>query len=245
MSQSTKLISTFKKIIKAKGITYIMLAKKLGVSEPTIKRSLTDADTLSLKRLDSLCSAAGTSLSELIRISDLNLDEKQKTLTYDQEEALSLELSLFQIFYLLLRQWTPKQIESHFKIPALELNKIMLKLDKLKLIELHEEGKFKLLTSRNIKWTKNGPLYKVFENELRNNFLSKDFAHANEKFSLLSGTMTETSQMKIKEKMIKFEKEIEDIIESDVFLEKEKTESVVIVLAMSPLMLSIFNNPGK
>jgi transcriptional regulator with XRE-family HTH domain len=240
LNQTAKLIIALKKSMKAKGLTYQMIAQKLEVSEATIKRSLSEEDSLSMKRLELICQVIGITFSELVRLAELHVDEKVNTLTEEQEEALSLELDLFKIFYLLLRQWSLEKIEENFKVSFLELEKILLKLDQLKLIEYHSDKKVKLLTNRNIKWHKNGPIYKIFEKEMKNNFLAKAFDHVNEKFTMLSGTLSQASKIIVKEKMNRFEKEIEEIIEMDVYLEKDTTESMAIILALGPVNLSIF-----
>lgn len=240
MNQTKKLLQTLKKILKSKGITYLMLAKELKLSEPTIKRCFSDDEVLTMKRFESILKIAGVSFLELTRLSDLNYEDKPNELTLEQEEILSQDINLFKIFYLLLRQWDLKKIETNFKIPKMTLEKILIQLDRLKLIEFHAEGKFKLLTRKNIKWRKNGPIYNIFEAEMKSHFLERDFKNNNEKFILLTGNLTLNSQLMLKERLTQFEKEVEDLIEMDSHIEKTATDSTAIMLAMGPIALSIF-----
>lgn len=240
MSQTKILINTLKRIMKSKGITYRFLADQLSLSEPTIKRSFNDEETLSVKRMEHICVAIGVNFAELVRLSELKPDEKKNVLTDAQEEALSLDLNVFKVFYLLLKNWSLAKIESKFKIRSNDLQKILLRLDKLKLIELHENNKIKILTGRNIRWKKNGPIYKIFETEMKERFLDRPFDASNEKFTLLAGTLSPASQAILKQKLERFERELEEFIELDFYLEKDGSPSTAIVLAMGPVRLSLF-----
>ncbi len=240
MNQTQKLLQSLKNIMSSKGITYRELAKALRLSEPTIKRCLNQEEVLSVKRLESICDVIGSNLLELARLSDISRANKPNVLTLEQEEVLSQDLNLFKVFYLVLRQWDLKKIEEKFQIPKLLLEKSLIQLDRLKLIEFHPGGKVKVLVSKNIKWRKNGPLYKIFESEMRNSFLERDFKKSNESFIFLSGNLTLTSQLKVKEKIARLEREIEDILEADSLLEKTSEDSTAVMMAMGPLRLSIF-----
>ncbi len=240
MGQASKIVAALKKTMKASGITYLKLAKELNLSESAIKRSFAE-ESFSLDKLEKISEILGITFIELAKMADNSHDDRKKTLSLEQEEALSFDLDLFKIFYLILRQWKIDEIESQFKIPKVNLEKSLLALDKLKLIELHSERRIKLLVNRNVKWIKNGPIYKIFEHEMKNKFLNRDFVKNNEKFVFLSGNLSESSQNTLKQRVKSFEKEIENLIAMDVVLEKTQTESMVIVLAMGPINLSLFN----
>lgn len=59
----------------------------------------------------------------------------------------------------------------------------MLGLDKIQLIELHEDYKVKLLKSGEPTWRKDGPLSKRFKTEILESFLGK-FAKDNSSFHM-------------------------------------------------------------
>lgn len=240
MNQTKILVNTLKRIVKSKGMTYADLARRLSLSEPTIKRSFSEQETMSLKRVERICDAIGINFAELVRISEIKLSGARNVLTDEQEEVLSLDLNLFKVFYLLLKNWTLEQIQKTFKVPKNAIEGILLELDKLKLIELHAGNKIKLLTARNVHWKKNGPLAKIFESEIKHKFLDKPFDKPNEFFGFLSGTVSMGTQAIIREKIIRFEKEVENLIEMDLYLEKEQTEGTAFVFAMGPISLSIF-----
>ncbi|MBP6218235.1 MAG: helix-turn-helix transcriptional regulator [Oligoflexales bacterium] len=240
MGQASKIVAALKKTMKANGLTYMQLAKELNLSESAIKRSFAE-ESFSLDKLEKVSEILGVTFVELAKMADTSHDERKKNLTLDQEEAISLDLNLFKIFYLILRQWKIEDIEHQFHISKIKMEKILLSLDKLKLIELHAGRRVKLLVNRNVKWIKNGPIYKIFEYEMKNKFLNRDFLKNNEKFVFLSGNFSEASQSILKQRVKHFEREVEDLIEMDLVLERTQTESMAIVLAMGPINLSIFS----
>lgn len=240
MGQASQIVAALKKAMKASGMTYLQLAKELDLSESAIKRSFAE-ESFSLDKLGKILDVLGVSFIELAKMASTGEDERRKSLSLEQEEALSLDLNLFKIFYLILRQWKIEDIEVQFKIPQKQLEKALLVLDKLKLIELHSERRVKLLVSRNLQWIKNGPVYKIFEQEVKHKFLNQNFSKNNEKFVFLSGSLSDVSQMTLKQKIKNFENEIENILAMDMVLEKNQTESMAVVLAMGPISLNIFN----
>ncbi len=68
MSESTAIIQVLKRSLKSKGLTYKDIAKRVGLSEASVKRVFS-AKTFTLQRLESVCMAIGMSMAELVRIA--------------------------------------------------------------------------------------------------------------------------------------------------------------------------------
>ena len=66
MGETNRIIFALKRGLRARGITYAMLAKRINLSEPSVKRILSRG-SLSLPRLERICEAAGLSMEELVR----------------------------------------------------------------------------------------------------------------------------------------------------------------------------------
>src|SRR5688572_27325651 len=62
---TTAIVDAIKRRLRAQGITYQTLAKRLKVSEPTVKRDLSRGD-FSLKRLDVICEVLGVTITDLV-----------------------------------------------------------------------------------------------------------------------------------------------------------------------------------
>jgi transcriptional regulator with XRE-family HTH domain len=54
MAQSTALVDVLKRELRARGVTYAQVARKLRLSEASIKRMFSKRD-FTLKRLDEIC----------------------------------------------------------------------------------------------------------------------------------------------------------------------------------------------
>ena len=68
MAQTRAILSSMKQGLKSRGITYSELAKRLGLSEASIKRLFSD-ESFSLKRLDEICASAGLEISDVVEMA--------------------------------------------------------------------------------------------------------------------------------------------------------------------------------
>src|SRR5262249_31136534 len=66
MSEVATLVRNLKAHMRAEGVTYRKLARKVGLSEPTIKRDLSRGG-FSLSRLEEYCQALNVTVATLLR----------------------------------------------------------------------------------------------------------------------------------------------------------------------------------
>jgi len=66
LSNSTTLVAGIKLRLRAQGLSYSDLAKRLGLSEPTVKRDLSRGK-FTLARLDLICEALGVDIVDLLQ----------------------------------------------------------------------------------------------------------------------------------------------------------------------------------
>ncbi|TIX35751.1 MAG: helix-turn-helix transcriptional regulator, partial [Mesorhizobium sp.] len=59
------IFEALKRTLKAKGVTYRVLAERMGVSEPTVKRIFHERNC-KLDRLMEICTAAGVELENVL-----------------------------------------------------------------------------------------------------------------------------------------------------------------------------------
>jgi transcriptional regulator with XRE-family HTH domain len=106
MGETNRIILGLKRGLRARGITYAMLAKRISLSEPSVKRILSRG-SLSLPRLERICEATGISMEELVRPVSGAPAETSSTLTAPQESALAADPQLLGCFYLLRKAAAP------------------------------------------------------------------------------------------------------------------------------------------
>ena len=66
MATSDGLVDVLKRELRTRGITYAQVARKLNLSEASVKRMFSRKD-FNLKRLDQVCQLAGSEFSDLAR----------------------------------------------------------------------------------------------------------------------------------------------------------------------------------
>jgi len=239
MSQTTQLLSTLKKCLKAKGMTYRQLADKIGLSEASIKRLFSE-QTFSLNRLEEICNVLNLNFYDLAKISADALDGPSQ-LTLDQERALSENPKLLVFFYLLLNGREPESIVRDYDISEKESLQFLLQLDKNKLIELYPDNKVRLLTQRSITWRKNGPMRATYEKKINDEFLSSPFDLAEERLLFETGKLSDGSISVMLNKIDRLFKEYNELTEIDKALPQEKSRNTGLMIAFRPWVFSMLD----
>ena len=80
MKQSNQWVDTLKRCLKARGLTYKDVARKLKLSEASIKRLFSER-SFTLQRLEQICLMMYMSFSDLAHINDRRNLERQTTLS--------------------------------------------------------------------------------------------------------------------------------------------------------------------
>lgn len=240
MSQTTQIINTLKKCLKAKGVTYRQLAKELKLSEASIKRLFSEK-SFSLKRLEAVCSVIDLNFYDLAKIS-VDAETGPSVLTVEQEKTLSDNPKLLVFFYLLLNGRTPDSIVSDYKIDEKESLGFLLKLDKLKLIELYPGNKVRLLTQKNIIWRKNGPIRKKYENQIKEEFLNAPFDLIEERLLFETGKLSDGSQSVMLKKIDRLLIEYNELTEIDKALPQKKSRNTGLMIAFRPWVFSMLDD---
>lgn len=177
--QQKLVLTSLKKILKSKGINYELLAKKLDLSLPTIKRMFSKED-MNLSRLEDICDAAGIKLTDVFRLVETVSEGVSEELSLEQEQYFYKNPSRFSYFDLLLNGMKIKQIEKIFKLSPAQTTKILRDLEKIGVIDWQSDFKVRLKTSTVIKLRNKGPLQKLFMENGVKDFLNSNFADTSE-----------------------------------------------------------------
>lgn len=157
----SKILSrVIKQELKAKGFGIKTFSKKLGISEPTLKRWLVGTG-LSLKDWLRMLEVLDLSFEDVINRADLP-SVNQFEYTEKQEEVLSKTLGLLAFFQQLLQGCSAKKIASQHELTKKSVAFYLRKLDDLGLIRWERDLNCKLLRHGEPVWKKNGPLARTF-----------------------------------------------------------------------------------
>lgn len=199
MANSQALVQSLKTQLKRSGITYKILAGRLSLSESAIKQMFASGN-FSLKRLDQLCDAIGIDITELVQLLHEN-EQHLEELDLALENELASDPKLLLVAYCLVNRWAVDDIMARFAFESAELIGYLVKLDKIKMIELLPNNRIRLLISSRFKWRKNGPIEHFFHSNVKNEFLQGDF-NSNGALQLIKNAdLTEKGQKRIVERL--------------------------------------------
>ena len=238
MSQSLQIILMLKKTLKAKGIKYADVANHLCVSESSVKRQFTQGD-ISLNRLEKICDFAGLDIADLLELVQM-YGTKLEQLTIQQEKKIISNPKLMLVTVLVLNNLTFEEIYAIYNFEEAELIKILLELEKLRLIELRPENKIKPLISRTFEWQKNGPIQSYFEVHIQDDFFDCKFTSPGELRIVINGMLSRNSVASIHKKIQQLSKNFSDFAYKDQNLPLQQRFGSTLVMAIRPWELPEF-----
>ena len=166
------VVSTLKKVLKVKKITYKSLADELGMSESGVKKLLTSKD-ISLTRVEQITRIIGLSLADLFQIASEE-EVKNVKLSPKQESALFENNMLFRVYWFLaVEEKTLDAIKKSEKLTADQLQRNLMKLENLDLIKIGKNNRVASVHKGLFRWASDGPLVKKLNNEWSENTLKK------------------------------------------------------------------------
>jgi DNA-binding Xre family transcriptional regulator len=243
MTKSHILVNALKKLLKTRNMTYRQVAQGLGLSEASIKR-LFATGNFTLARLDQICLLMGLEIADLVRMADSNR-YRLNELTEEQEKELVLDPRMLLVSFLVINGWSFDAIFRQYKFTEAELISCFIKLDKLKLIELLPNNRFKLLTTTNFSWRKNGPILAFFTERMKQEYFVGNFQADNEAIMFAPGMLSESSCKTMLKKMELLVSEFNAINHQDAGLPIEQRSAFSMVVALRPWKPSIFSKLRK
>jgi len=240
MGETNRIIVALKRALRSRGITYAMLAKRISLSEPSVKRILSRG-SLSLPRLERICEATGISLEELIRPVSSGPAETSSTLTAAQETALAADPQLLACFYLLTNGHTPREVAAELGADEKQLRRWLVKLDNLQLAELRARLGARLRVHAPISWREDGPIRRTYEQQVREEFMRSGFAAQDEVLHFRSAEMSESSRQVLMRKLAKLTADFNELAELDRHLPSREKRSVALMMACRPWVWSMFD----
>jgi hypothetical protein len=169
-------------------MTYRDVAKALAISEPTVKR-LFSTGRFTLSRLTQLTSVLGLTLAEVVQ--GFKATEPQlSALTIAQEAELVSDPKLLLVAVCALNNWSVPEILATYRLSEPECVQRLLRLDRMRLIELLPGNRVRLNVARNFDWLPEGPIRRFFMEQGQGDFLDAKFDGAGEMHAFAHGMLT-------------------------------------------------------
>ena len=199
MTRSANIIRALKTKLKHSSMTYKNLAEALKLSESAVKQMFA-SENFSLHRLDEICDALGMDLAELVDMASRQ-ETRIEALSLELEKELVKDLKLLLIAYCLVNHWRVEEILEKFAIKPDEIVRMLVKLDKMKLIELLPNNRVRLLIANNFKFSPNGPIEKFFRTQVQGEFFSSNFNSDGALRLIKNGDITRRAQKQLTERI--------------------------------------------
>ncbi|HKE93687.1 MAG TPA: helix-turn-helix transcriptional regulator [Povalibacter sp.] len=239
MSECAQIVAVLKRSLKARGMTYRHLAAALELSEASVKRIFAE-ETFSLGRLEQICTALGLSIAEVVRMAAQQTTPGGQHLTLAQEGTLASDPQLFATFYLLLNGREPLAIAAELGLNERELRRLFVRLDAEKLIELQPRLRVRLRTSHVIAWRSDGPVRKLYERQIKSEFLQGDFTSPGELINFCSAELSDASARILARKVESLARDFADLAALDAGIAHAERRSMGLMLALRPWVFSMY-----
>jgi transcriptional regulator with XRE-family HTH domain len=238
MAISLELIDALKRCLRAQGMTYRDLAARLKLSEAAIKRMFSQR-AMSLQRLEQVCDALDVGLAELSaeaargRPAMANLSE-------EQEQALVGEPVLLLALFLTLNRWHQDDVLAQFDFTLAQWTALLVRLDRLGIIELMPGNRGRPLTARNFRWRADGPMERYFRQRLLGDFFADPFDGEQDALLLLSGSLSVDGVKQLRLRLEELAREFDAPLARDATVGAQERVGVSLVLAQKPWLLQLF-----
>jgi DNA-binding Xre family transcriptional regulator len=244
MSESALIVDVLKKLLKSRGLTYRDLATRLRLSEASVKRVFAN-ETFTLQRLEKICLSLDISVSELVRMASESSDSKSQYLTLAQEQALAANPVLLGCFYLLLNGHTSAEIQQRLGLGERELRALYARLDDAKLAESLRGLRARLRVGPVVSWRGDGPVRRVYEQQVKAEFLRSAFQGSDEALHFHSAELTDESATLLFRRLEQLAREFADLAALDRSLPTTRKRSVALLMAFRPWVFSMFDGLQK
>ncbi|WP_185234246.1 helix-turn-helix domain-containing protein [Teredinibacter franksiae] len=238
MSKIPEICTTLKQLLKEQGLTYLALANQLEMSEANVKRMFSQ-NSMSLKRLEEICEILNYSLADLFRHAEMR-ERRISELTEEQEKLLVENPRLCLVAVCVRDGWRFEEIVNEYAIDALECTRLLAQLDRLKMIELLPENRYRVLISQEFRWRPGGPLERFITKDVISKFMDARFQEAESFRFYLRGAYSQHSIKQLQKRMDQLTAEAAQLNSIDAKLPLSERTHMGILLAMRPWELSLF-----
>ena len=232
MDDSQRIVDTLKKVVRMRGLTYAELAKRVDLSEASVKR-LFSQKSFTLARLLQFCGAVELEFAELARMA-AGREGDVAQMSIAQETALAGDPRLLAVFYLVLNGWTFDEIVARYRISATQCVGALAKLDRMQLVDLMPGNRVRLKVPRDLQLRDDGPIRRRHGKRAVEDFLAPQFDRAGGYFTFEFRELSRASFEILRRKLERLGAEFKELGELDSRVAPSRRETVGMALALRP-----------
>jgi transcriptional regulator with XRE-family HTH domain len=243
MAQTKALVDAMKDVLKARGWTYAKVAKGLGISEASVKRVFASR-SFTLKRMDEICGLIGVEITDLANIVRAQA-ETPVQLSLEQEKELVSDIKLLLVAAHALNHWSLEEIVANYKLSRAECVRLLLRLDKLGIIEFLPNDRIRVRVSRDFSWLPDGPIQQYFRAQVQTDFFRSRFDGGGELLTFASGMLSRASNATLQSRLRQLASELSELHHGDLKLPLAERFGTSLLLAVRPWLPEAFRQFSK
>ena len=239
MPTRSRFVDALKRSVRARDLTYAQLARKLALSEPSVKRMFSRG-TFTLARIEQILRVLDLELYDVARMSRGQAAGPAE-LTLEQENALARDERLLSVFWLVLNDWKFEEILESFAITKAELTLAFARLGRVQLIDWGAGERARLKVGRDFRWRAGGPVKRAYGNRVMQEFLRGRFDGALELLRFEARDVSEESAAVVRRRLERLAAEFNELAEVDSSLPARRRAGLGLLVACRPWEFSVVN----
>lgn len=232
MDAAFRIVDALKKVVRMRGLTYAELAKRVRLSEASVKR-LFSQRTFTLARLAQFCEVLEIDFGELARLAH-GREGDASEMTIAQETALAADARLLSVFYLVVNGWTFDEIVARYQITPVQCVGCLAKLDRLKLVDLMPGNRVRVRVPRGTRLRVDGPIRRRHGKRAVEDFLAPQFDRAGGYFTFEFRDLSRASFEILRRKLERLAVEFGELAELDNHVAPNRRETIGMALGLRP-----------
>jgi len=237
------LISTLKRVLKTRGVTYADLARRIELSEASVKR-LFSQGTFTLERLEQICAILEIDVFELAKLARGEQVRAQQ-LTVKQEQALAKDRVLLGVFYLAYNGWQIDDIVAQYEFTRPQVFSFLRKLDGVGVLDLLAGDQVRMKVSRNLRLRRRGPIELAYGRAVVGEFLRPEFDQVGGMFRFEFRELSAASTEVLKRKLERLADEVHEFAELDSMLPSTERQTIGVAVGLRPWTVSMVSGLPK
>jgi transcriptional regulator with XRE-family HTH domain len=226
---ATRVFEALKMHLKARGLTYADVARALRISEATVKRIFSEKNC-TLARLDEICEVVQVDIAELAR----TMPRRSRLISHlsrRQEEELISDPKLFLVAVSAMNHMRVEEIVSTYRISEAQCVSLLLRLEKIGFLELHENNRVRLRVSRAFAWIPEGPIMQYVKAQT-SDYFKHSFDAAGEFMRIVNVRVSGEAQVALLSRLEQIAREYSDQHDADSHMPLSQRTPVSVLLAV-------------
>ena len=239
MSQTRQIVETLKQELRKQRLTYRDVARKLELSEASVKRLFAEK-SFTLARIEEICDLLHLEISDLVHQMEKNI-ELTSQLTFEQEKELVSDIKLLLMAHFLINKLEFSEIIDIYDISETEGIRLLARLDRMKIIELQPGNRVKLMISENFRLIPGGPIQRFYERVVQSEFFDSSFGGPGEFRIFVSGMFSRDANAEIIRKIKRLAEDAHDLRKDSDGLPLAERFGCSLIMAIRPWEVKIFD----